>query len=104
MIDIDPKDAASWTDVVARKDGPVGWVILNRPDKANSIRPRTFGELDAAFRMLERDDEVGAIIFTGAGEKLFSAGIDMADEHRATTSREWDDQTHLSAGVSLRIW
>lgn len=104
MSDAKAISEQGWTDVIARKDGPVGWVVLNRPDKANSIRPRTFSELDAAFSLLERDDEIGAIVFTGAGEKLFSAGIDMADEHRATSSREWDEQTRLSAGVCQRIW
>ncbi len=62
-------------------------VTLNRPDKANSL---TAEMLDSLAVLLEGADP-RAVIVTGAGEKVFSAGADL-DEARAglATSPLWE--------------
>lgn len=97
-------DAANWKDVIVRKDGEIGWVTLNRPDKANCVRPQTQNELVAALTEFDRDREVKVVILAGAGGKVFSAGFDMSEQHRPESSRDWDDLTRASAGVCLKIW
>ncbi len=52
-------------------------VTLNRPDRLNAYTAQMGRELTAAFRRADADDEVRAIIVTGAG-KGFCAGADIS--------------------------
>jgi enoyl-CoA hydratase/carnithine racemase len=51
---------------------------LNRPDRMNSMTVEMFGELRTATRAL-RDSGARALILTGAGERAFCAGFDLAE-------------------------
>ncbi|MCC6305389.1 MAG: enoyl-CoA hydratase/isomerase family protein [Rhodobacteraceae bacterium] len=97
-------DADRWTDIALRRDGPVAWVTLNRPAKANAVRPQMQDELAQALEGLDRDREVRVVILEAAGERVFSAGFDMSEQHRPESSRDWDDLTRASAGVCMKIW
>ena len=55
----------------------IATVTFNRPKVLNALNARTIEELDECVRGLEQDSEVGAVIFTGAGEKAFVAGADI---------------------------
>jgi enoyl-CoA hydratase len=57
----------------------VATVTINRPDKLNALNDRTMEELDAAFAALGADPGVRGVILTGAGEKAFVAGADIAE-------------------------
>ena len=52
-------------------------VTIDRPDRANSIDLETGEALAATFDELERDDATRAVVLTGAGERVFSAGMDL---------------------------
>jgi len=64
--------------LVQKKDG-VAIVTVNRPKKLNALNGKTVKELDSAFEALGTDPEVGGVIVTGAGEKAFIAGADIAE-------------------------
>src|SRR5690606_36553689 len=57
----------------------VAGVIVNRPDKLNAMNTDTVAELHRTFHALAADDSVRAVIVTGAGEKAFVAGADIAE-------------------------
>jgi enoyl-CoA hydratase len=59
--------------------GRVAIVTINRPDKRNALNTPTRTALMAALDELERNREVRAVILTGAGEKAFVAGADIAE-------------------------
>ena len=59
-----------------RADGPVGWLVFNRPEAGNAIDARMFVELEAAWAELEADTSVRAIVNTGNGTS-FQTGLDM---------------------------
>jgi len=63
---------------VERKDG-VAVVTVCRPKKLNALNAQTIDELDAVFTALASDVEVKGVIVTGAGEKAFVAGADIAE-------------------------
>lgn len=54
-------------------------VTINRPEKLNALTMATVAEVRAAFEALRTDDDIRAVIITGAGEKSFMAGADMAE-------------------------
>ena len=54
-------------------------VTVNRPDKLNALNDRTMEELDVAFAAIAADPGTRGVILTGAGEKAFVAGADIAE-------------------------
>ena len=59
-----------------RFDG-VAVITLNRPEKLNALSYPLVRELDDALTRYEQDDDVKAVILTGAGDRAFSAGADI---------------------------
>jgi enoyl-CoA hydratase len=59
------------------KRNAIGYVTVNRPEKLNALNQKTMDELRECFEGIERDDEVRAVILTGAGEKAFVGGADI---------------------------
>src|SRR4051812_34240165 len=57
--------------------GRVRVVVIDRPDRANAIDLETAEALAGTFDELEHDDDTWAVILTGAGERVFSAGMDL---------------------------
>src|SRR3989442_14288031 len=55
----------------------VATVTLDRPDVLNAMNQAMRGELVRCFAGLGDDDDVRAIVVTGAGERAFSAGADL---------------------------
>jgi enoyl-CoA hydratase len=57
--------------------GAVAVLMLNRPQSANALSPSLVTALGGALDAAAADDEVGAIVLTGAGERVFCAGMDL---------------------------
>lgn len=58
-------------------DGRVGHVEIDRPHRMNTISGEVLDELAEAIDRLDADDEVRAILLSGAGDRAFSAGADV---------------------------
>ena len=58
-------------------DDRVGHVEIDRPHRMNTISDDVLDELAAAIDRLDADDEVRAILLSGAGDRAFSAGADV---------------------------
>jgi len=69
--------------VIYEKRGRIATVTINRPDRMNAIDPQTSAELHAAWCDFRDDDELWVGIFTGAGERAFSAGNDLVAMSKA---------------------
>ncbi|MBV9685884.1 MAG: enoyl-CoA hydratase/isomerase family protein [Alphaproteobacteria bacterium] len=63
--------------IIAERFDAVAVITLNRPDKLNALSFPLVRELDDALTGYEADDDVKAVILTGAGERAFSAGADI---------------------------
>ncbi|MFN2316533.1 MAG: enoyl-CoA hydratase/isomerase family protein [Gemmatimonadales bacterium] len=57
----------------------IATVTVNRPDKLNALNAEVIRELGAAATRIAEDPEVRGVILTGAGEKAFVAGADIAE-------------------------
>ncbi|HMO75191.1 MAG TPA: enoyl-CoA hydratase [Sphingopyxis sp.] len=64
--------------LITRDDG-VATVILNRPEAMNALSKALRAGLAAAMRELAADDSIRAIVLTGAGERAFTAGLDLKE-------------------------
>lgn len=69
----------AFENVLVEKSGRIGRITINRPAKLNALNIRTVVELIEAFTAMRDDAGVGVVILTGAGEKSFAAGADIAE-------------------------
>ncbi len=77
--------------LVVTKDAAsrVATIMLNRPDRLNTFTVQMFDEIEAALRDLGKDDNVRCVVFTGAGERAFSAGADLTAFGEATKAHHF---------------
>ena len=66
-------------NVTLEKDGNLAIITINRPKALNALNSDTLNDLDLAIANIERDNNVYCVILTGAGEKSFAAGADIAE-------------------------
>ena len=55
----------------------VAFVTINRPEVRNAVSQQVQDDLRAFLDSARHDDGIGAVVFTGAGEKAFIAGADI---------------------------
>lgn len=55
----------------------VAVVTIDRPERANALDPPTLSALAAAWRRIADDEAIRCAVLTGAGERVFCAGMDM---------------------------
>jgi enoyl-CoA hydratase/carnithine racemase len=67
----------AYETLLYQKRNAVGYVTVNRPEKLNALNRIVIEELHDCFQALQQDNEVRAVILTGAGEKAFVAGADI---------------------------
>lgn len=66
------------TTVLCEREGSLAVLTLNRADKLNALNKELLEELDRTLATLAQDAGVSCAILTGAGEKAFAAGADIA--------------------------
>jgi len=64
--------------LLMEKDGPIGWLIFNRPDKRNAVGIETWQLIPEYAKDLAADDAIRVVILRGAGDKAFIAGADIS--------------------------
>jgi enoyl-CoA hydratase/carnithine racemase len=70
----------------------IAFVTVNRPKVLNALNDQTMEELRVAFLDIRRREDIGGILFTGAGEKAFIAGADI-NELATQTPLEGKDRS-----------
>lgn len=69
----------SYETLIVEQRGAVTLIQLNRPQALNALNSTVQKELIAAFAAFEADESQGCAVLTGAGEKAFAAGADIAE-------------------------
>lgn len=83
------------TLLVERRDRVV-LITINRPDKRNALNIKTREEGAALLEELRTDTSVGVVVITGAGDKAFIAGADIAEFAGRTAMMQRDVMTARS--------
>ena len=87
---------ASYETLLVERRGRVGVITINRPDKLNALNIKTRAEGAAALDELREDEGVRVVVITGAGEKAFVAGADIAEFQGRTAVTQRDVMTARS--------
>jgi enoyl-CoA hydratase len=88
--------------VLVAREGAIATITLNRPDKLNALNGQLVRELFHTIVELGADKSIHCAIMTGAGEKAFAAGADIAamSEMTAAEARTF---SHLGHSLGERI-
>lgn len=81
--------------VLRETRGAVAILTFNRPDKLNALSYALIDSLMAQLDSIEDDTAIGAVILTGAGERAFSAGADIA---------EFSESVRLGPGAAVKAF
>ncbi|MEL7465602.1 MAG: enoyl-CoA hydratase/isomerase family protein [Pseudomonadota bacterium] len=75
--------------IVFSRDGAIATATINRPDKRNAMKMADLKALHRVLEEVEADKSIRALILTGAGDRAFSAGVDLSDVGGGAAA--WDD-------------
>jgi methylglutaconyl-CoA hydratase len=91
------------TDSLAiERQGPIGLITMNRPERHNAFDDVLIAELTQALRSMEAEDGIRVVVLSGAG-KSFSAGADLNWMKRmAGFSREENQRDAMALGALMR--
>jgi enoyl-CoA hydratase len=67
------------TPLDVRRDGDVVVLTLNRPEALNALNAKLLRQLCRALVDADTDAGIGAIVLTGAGDRAFTAGMDLKE-------------------------
>jgi enoyl-CoA hydratase len=87
------------------RDGPIGWIILDHPEKHNALNTAMWRGLPHAIVEAEADPDIRVIIVRGTGEKAFCAGADISEFDAArhgSGAREYDTFNHTAFDMMSR--
>ena len=56
------------------------WITINRPERNNAMNDHVTGGIADALRAAQSDEELRAVVLTGAGEKTFCAGGELSPQ------------------------
>lgn len=77
----------NYETILVKKEKSVATITLNRPEAMNALSPVMGGEIEKAIQEIARDEEVRAVVITGAG-RAFSAGGDLKTMQKKMTAKE----------------
>lgn len=85
------------------RDGDLGIVTLNRPDRSNAWNAQMRADVTEALHALNADESVRAVILTGAGDRAFGGGQDFeeAQQFDATRAVSWMKEWERLYGAIL---
>lgn len=69
----------SYQNIIIEEENAIATITINRPKKLNALNKDTIQELHEAFKDLDADKSIKAILITGSGEKAFVAGADISE-------------------------
>ena len=75
-------------DVVTWRNGPVQWLMFNRPRARNAMTFAMYEQLVAICEQVDLDPDVRALVLTGAGGKAFVAGTDISEFRTFATEQD----------------
>jgi len=73
-----------FNNIIFSIEDKIALITINRPTKLNALNSITLDELEKLFIHIKNNDEINAIVITGAGEKAFVAGADISELNKCT--------------------
>lgn len=98
MSEKDRKDKVVW-----EKDGHIAWIRINRPEVMNAIDLDVWGRMPEVAKEIGDDRSIRVAILTGAGDKAFSAGLDLKAGGQLTAGQAGDSLASFIRGFLEKL-
>jgi len=85
--------------LIARKEGAIGWIVFNNPEKRNAMSLEMSAATAAAMEGYAKDPEVRVVILRGQGDKAFISGADISQFKERRSNAE---QVKAAEAISER--
>jgi enoyl-CoA hydratase/carnithine racemase len=101
--------------LLMEKDGAIGWIIFNQPEKRNAVSQEMWEAMPEYVNELASDDAIRVVVLRGAGDQAFVAGADISqfkdrrrnmsdeEEYRRISARGSDSLTALGKPLLAMI-
>jgi delta(3,5)-delta(2,4)-dienoyl-CoA isomerase len=89
--------------IITSPSSSVTHVQINRPSKLNAFYEPMWIELGQIFNKLSHDSEVRAVVLSGAGEKAFSAGLDVQAASTGGSFNQMGDVARLAVAFRRHV-
>jgi len=89
--------------IIAKKEGAVGWLIFNNPERRNAVSVDMWEAIPSVLAKFESDQEVRVVVLAGAGDKAFVSGADISQfektRHNAQASEEYSKRSEAQRAL-----
>lgn len=75
---------ARYETLTTRVEERIATITIDRQEVRNALNGQVLGEINQALEEFRSAEDVGVVVFTGAGEKSFAAGADIAELRERT--------------------
>jgi enoyl-CoA hydratase/carnithine racemase len=84
--------------LLMEKDGPIGWIIFNQPEKRNAVSQEMWEQMPEYVHDLASDDAIRVVVLRGAGDQAFVAGADISQfKDRRRNMSDEEEYRRISA-------
>lgn len=84
--------------LLMQKDGTIGWIIFNQPEKRNAVSLEMWEAMPEYIRELTADDAIRVVVLRGAGEDAFVSGADISQfKDRRRNMADQEEYSRISA-------
>jgi enoyl-CoA hydratase/carnithine racemase len=90
--------------VIAEKQGPVGWLVFNNPERRNAVSLDMWEAIPRVLERFEADPELRVMVLSGAGDKAFVSGADISQfESQRSGAEAVQRYEEIAEGAQLRL-
>src|SRR3981081_423945 len=86
--------------MIAKKDGPIGWMQFNNPARHNAVSVDMWKAVPEIMTEFENDDQIRVVVLSGAGGKAFVSGADISEFSEKRSTRENTLEYNRIAGLA----
>jgi enoyl-CoA hydratase len=93
----------AYETLLVERDGPIGWLVFNRPAAGNAMDATMLAEVERAWQELDADPHVRVIVNTGEGT-AFQTGLDVGQLARDKEALREQSRRTKNAELKLSAW
>jgi len=94
-------ETAATEKLLLQKDGPIGWITFNQPEKRNAVSQEMWQAMPEYVADLSSDPAIRVVILRGAGEAAFVAGADISQfKDRRRNAADEEEYRRISGAGS----
>ena len=97
-------ETATTEKLLLQKDGPIGWITFNQPEKRNAVSQEMWQAMPEYVADLAADPAIRVVILRGAGETAFVAGADISQfKDRRRNAADEEEYRRISGAGSQSL-